>query len=86
MYSQRTIKNKILIKMRKFGLIKKTTFIKPMKVRTVIAFDPTISNIESQQHIYIMNKLSVKKNCKFDANKKSCVCGASLNEFLLKKC
>ena len=86
MICERTFKNKVLIKMRKFGLIKKKTVIKPMKVRTVTSFDPTTSIIESQQHVYILNKLSVKKNCKFDPNKKSCVCGASLNEFLLKRC
>ena len=65
---------------------KKKKFMKPMKVRTVMGFDPKTTNIESQQHVYIMNKLSVKKNCKFNTESKTCVCGASLNEFLLKTC
>lgn len=86
MYSERTVKNKILIKMRKVGLINKKPFMKPMKVRTVNAYDTVITSIESQRHVFIMTKLSVKKGCKFDPNKESCICGATLNEFLIKKC
>jgi hypothetical protein len=31
------------------------------------------------------NKLSVRKGCKFNPNTKTCVCGAGVDEFLLKK-
>ena len=66
MYSQRTIKNKMLIGLRKMGFVKKQSIIKPMKVRVVIAYSTYESNIVAQQYVYIKNKLSVKRNCKFD--------------------
>jgi hypothetical protein len=86
MYSDRTVKNKILIKMRKVGLINKKSVMKPMRMSTVYGYDTVKSSIESQRHVFIMTKLSVKKGCKFDPNKESCVCGATLDEFLIKKC
>lgn len=83
---ERTIKNKMLIGFRKMGFIKKKKYMKPMKVRTVMDYDPSTSNIESQQHVYIQNKLSVRKNCNFDVNTKTCKCGANLEEFLIRSC
>jgi len=86
MVCERTLKNKMLIGFRKFGLIKKKKFMRPMKVRTIINYEPYSSNIESQQHVYIQNKLSVRKNCSFDVNTKTCKCGANLEEFLVRRC
>lgn len=86
MNSQRTLKNKVLIEMRKLGFIKKKKYMRPMKVRTITGLNCAVSDIEAQRHVYIVNKLSVKKNCNFNAETKTCVCGASLNEFLLKNC
>ena len=86
MYSQRTIKNKMLIGLRKMGFVKKQSIIKPMKVWVVIAYSPYESNIVAQQYVYIKNKLSVKRNCKFYPESKTCVCGSDLDGFLNNKC
>lgn len=86
MVCERTLKNKMLIGLRRFGFIKKDRIIKPMKVRTIMNYEPYSSNIESQQHVYIQNKLSVKPKCKFDVDSRSCECGANLEEFLIRRC
>ena len=52
----------------------------------VIAYTPYESNIVAQQHVYIQNKLSVKRNCKFDPETRTCVCGSDLDGFLNNKC
>jgi hypothetical protein len=85
MICERSLKNKILISIRKAGVIKKKKFMRPMKVRTINS-SPTVRSIESEQHVYILNKLSFKKNCQFDPETRSCKCGAGLEEFLIKKC
>ena len=86
MVCERTLKNKMLIGLRRFGFIKKDRIIKPMKVRTIMNYEPYSSFIESQQHVFIQNKLSVRKNCSFDVNTKTCKCGANLEEFLVRRC
>lgn len=76
----------MLIGLRKMGFIKKQALIKPMKVKMVIAYSPYESNIVAQQHVYIQNKLSVKINCKFNPETRTCVCGSDLDGFLNNKC
>jgi len=83
---ERTVKNKMLIGLRKMGFIKKKISMKPMGVKIVIGYDTKVSIIESQQHVFIQNKLSVRKNCNFDVNTKTCKCGANLEEFLIRRC
>lgn len=86
MVCERSLKSKVLIVMRRMGIITKKSYMRPMKVRTVISSEANVSPIQSQQHVFILNKLSVKKGCMFSAETRSCQCGASLNEFLLNKC
>jgi hypothetical protein len=85
MIYERSFKNKILISMRKAGVIKKKKYMRPMKVRTING-SPTVRSIESEQHVFILNKLSFKKNCQFNPETRNCKCGAGLEEFLIKKC
>jgi len=86
MYSQRKIKNKMLVGLRKMGFLKKQPILKPMKCRTITNYKPYESDIVARQHVYIQNKLSVKKNCKFDVETRTCVCGSDLDGFLNNKC
>jgi len=85
MVCERSLKNKILISMRNAGVIKKKKYMRPMKVRTINS-NPTVRSIESEQHVFILNKLSFKKNCQFNPETRNCKCGESLEEFLIKKC
>jgi len=80
------IKSSVLIFLRKINLIsKKQMELKPMKVRTVVGYDGIYSVLDVQRHVFITNKLSVRKGCKFNPETKSCVCGANLDVFLTKK-
>lgn len=79
-------KTNVLIFLRKMNLLsKKQIPLKPMKVRTVVGFDEEYDDLEVQRYVYMTNKLSVRKGCKFNPNTKSCTCGAGVDEFLLKK-
>lgn len=79
-------KSNFFIFLRKMKLIpKKQMALKPMKVRTVIGYDEVYNDLEVQRYVFITNKLSVRKGCKFNPDTKSCVCGANLDEFLTKK-
>jgi hypothetical protein len=79
-------KSSVLIFLRKINLIsKKQMELKPMKVRTVVGYDDIYTDLEVQRHVFIINKLSVRKGCEFNPETKSCDCGANLDEFLTKK-
>ena len=80
------VKTNVLIFLRKLNLIeKKERVMKPMKVRTVVGYDEEYDDLESQRYVFIMNKLSARKGCQFNAETKTCSCGAGIDEFLLKK-
>lgn len=79
-------KTNVLIFLRKMNLLsRKEMELKPMKVKTVIGYDEDYDDLESQRHVFMLNKLSVRKDCKFNPYTKSCSCGASVDEFLSKK-
>ena len=78
--------NRLLCLIYEINLIsKKQMELKPMKVRTVVGYDGIYSVLDVQRHVFITNKLSVRKGCKFNPETKSCVCGANIDEFLTKK-
>lgn len=80
------LKTNVLIFLRKMNLLsKKQMVLKPMKVKTVIGYDENYDDLEVQRYVFMTNKLSVRKDCKFNPNTKSCPCGAGVDEFLLKK-
>jgi hypothetical protein len=80
------LKTNVLIFLRKINLIpKKQMVLKPMKVRTVIGYNEIYNDLDVQRFVFMTNKLSVRKGCKFNPNTKSCTCGAGVDEFLLKK-
>lgn len=79
------IKTNVLIFLRKLNLIEKKRSMRPMKVKTVVGYDEDYNDLESQRYVFIMNKLSARKGCQFNAETKSCACGANIDDFLNKK-
>lgn len=45
-----------------------------------------IYGIESEIHVFLEDKKLAKPGCKFDTNSKSCVCGKTMEDFLIDKC
>jgi len=41
-----------------------------------------VNSIESEIHVFLEDKKLSNPKCEFDSNKKSCVCGKSLDDFL----
>lgn len=80
------VKTNVLILMRKLNIIsKKERILKPMRVKTVVGYDEDYNDLESQRHVFMLNKLSVRKGCQFNVETKGCSCGAGIDEFLNKK-
>ena len=80
------VKTNVLILMRKLNIIsKKERILKPMRVTTVVGYDEDYNDLESHRHVFMLNKLSVRKGCQFNVETKSCSCGAGIDEFLTKK-
>jgi hypothetical protein len=80
------VKTNVLILMRKLNIIsKKERILKPMRVTTVVGYDEDYNDLESQRHVFMLNKLSVRKGCQFNVETKNCSCGADIDEFLTKK-
>lgn len=42
--------------------------------------------IESEIHVYLEEKKLANPGCKFDTNAKTCVCGKTMEDFLMNKC
>lgn len=42
--------------------------------------------IESEIHVYLEEKKLSNPNCKFDTNAKTCICGKTMEEFLIGQC
>jgi hypothetical protein len=80
------LKTKTLIFLRKINLLsRKEQPIRPMKIKTVVGYDQNFSDLESQRHVFILNRLSVRRGCKFNVDTKTCSCGANVDDFLTKK-
>jgi hypothetical protein len=86
------IKFKALMALRRFGLISQPS--EPLKqgirvAKTVYPTDvetQTMTPIETAVYIYLENKKASAKNCQFDTESQTCVCGITVNKFGEKGC
>lgn len=85
---KRSFKILILRSMRRIGLLcKKPVTLKPMKLVRTVYPDGYYNDLDSEIHVFIQNKKSAFKNCMFDENSHSCVCGKrSLDQFAREGC
>ncbi len=57
---------------------------KPVKIQSTCYPDERVSSIEAEQHVWILNKMSSRKNCKFDTKTRVCECGVKgIDEFAI---
>lgn len=55
-----------------------------IRIQSTVYPDNPVSSIEAEQHVWILNKMSSRKNCKFDTKTRVCECGVTgIDEFAL---
>ena len=84
MKRQRNIETYLLLFLRKIGMLCKPQ--RPHKYEIKIkstCYPPTqVSSIEAEQHVWIQTKLMSRSKCQYNADTRSCVCGAkTIEEF-----
>ncbi len=95
-------KNRIKIFLRRLGFLckKPTKITRRLRVAKTLNPDGTITEydspifqmpenaygIESEIHVYLEEKKLANPGCKFDTNAKACVCGKTMEDFLMNKC
>jgi hypothetical protein len=86
------IKFKALMALRRFGLIPEASEPEKQGVRVAKTVYPsdvatqTMTPLETAVYIYLENKKASAKNCQFDTNTHTCVCGVTVNSFGEKGC
>jgi len=87
MTRKRNLTTNFLLMLRRLGMLckPKREEIRRLRIaRTVYPAD-RMSPIESEQHVWIQNKLKARVNCQFDSVSRTCPCGVkSIDEFALK--
>jgi len=86
MKRKRNIETYLLLFLRRLGMICKSK--RPhkyeIKIQSTCYPPERASAIEAEQHVWILNKLSGRKNCQFDVNTRTCSCGVkTIEEFAL---
>ena len=84
MRRQRNIETYLLLFLRKIGMLCKPQ--RPLKyeikIQSTCYPDTQVTSIEAEQHVWILNKMSSRKDCLFDSTTRTCKCGVkSIEEF-----
>ena len=95
-------KNQFKLLLRRLGFLckKPRNPITPLRISKTLNPDGTITvydspifqipentySLESEIHVYLEEKKFANPGCKFDTNAKTCVCGKTMEEFLMNKC
>jgi len=84
MKRKRNIETYLLLFLRRLGMICKPR--RPHKyeirIQSTCYPDEQVTSIEAEQHVWILNKMSSRKNCKFDTKTRVCECGVNgIDEF-----
>jgi hypothetical protein len=86
MKRKRNIETYLLLFLRRIGMICK----KPrphkyeIRIQSTCYPDEQVTSIEAEQHVWILNKMSGRKNCKFDTKTRVCECGVKgIDEFAI---
>jgi len=95
-------KTKIKLFLRRLGFLCKKPIYKKQLIKLsktiypggkIIAYDTPLEKVpenlnsfNAEVHVFLEEKKLSSKNCAFDTNTKTCVCGTTLDEFLISKC
>jgi len=94
------IQFKLLLRRLGFLCKKPTKITRRLKISHTINPDGTITvydkpifslpentyGIESEIHVFLEEKKLANPKCQFDTNAKTCVCGKTIEDFLINKC
>lgn len=88
MTRQRNIKTFLLLLLRKVGLIcrKPRQHKYVLRIQSTYHPDERVTSIEAEQHVWMLSKLSARKNFKFDPETRTCPCGVSTIEQFAAGC
>jgi hypothetical protein len=86
--NKRYLKLLLLRSMRSVGILcKKPVILRPMRIVRTVYPDGYSNDLDSEIHVFVQNKKAAFKNCAFDENSHSCVCGKrSLDQFAREGC
>ncbi len=82
---KRSIKTKLLIKMRKLGMIcrKQQPHKYELKISHTIIPEGATSPTQAARFVFLQNKVAMNDGCKFNPDIEKCECGADVDAFLI---
>ena len=88
MKRQRNIETYLLLFLRKMGMIckPKRPHKYEIKIKSTCYPPDQASAIEAEQHVWILNKMSSRKDCLFDSKTRTCKCGVKSIEDFASQC
>lgn len=87
MTRKRNLTTSFLLMLRHLGMLCKPKREEPRRLRIASTTYPDnrMSAIDSEQHVWIQNKLKGRPKCQFDSNTRTCACGVkTIEEFALQ--
>ena len=84
MTRKRNFETTFLLLLRRFGMLCKIPRKeKPqLRIARTVYPDRSVTSIEAEQHVWIQTKLMSRSKCQYNADTRSCVCGAkTIEEF-----
>lgn len=88
MTRKRNLTTSFLLTLRRLGMLCKPKREEPRRLRIASTTYPDnrMSAIDSEQHVWIQNKLKGRPNCQFDSIKRTCACGVKTIEEFASHC
>ena len=88
MKRKRNFQTSFLLLLRSLGMLCKPKREEPKRLRIskTIWPDRSVSAIESEQHVWIQNKMLARPNCRFDSATRTCACGVKTIEQFAVNC
>jgi hypothetical protein len=88
MTRKRNITTSFLLMLRHLGMLCKPKREEPRRLRIARTTypDSRVSPIESEQHVWIQNKLKARPHCQFDSITRTCACGVKTIEQFAAGC
>ena len=88
MTRKRNLTTSFLLTLRHLGMLCKPRREEPRRLRIASTTYPDNrqSAIDSEQHVWIQNKLKGRPNCQFDSIKRTCACGVKTIEEFASHC
>lgn len=88
MKRKRNLSTWFLLQLRRLGMLcKKPAPVAPrIRIASTVYPDGNVRAIDAERHVWIETKKSGRRNCQFDSNTMSCVCGVTTVEQFAKSC